>query len=184
MNIVFGWLDLLVILVLVFFGIRGYKRGLSGELLRVIGLIASFTLAYQFFGMVGEKLSAHSSIPEQLGFIIGYILVFALVFLFFVILRIIVQRMMTYSFVDALEKGGGVAAGLMKALFMLSIIYVLLGMLHIPPLTRYIVTKSFTGQYIIRISPYAYNAMFYIWKPAKGFEPENFFTRVKSDIQR
>lgn len=183
MNVTFGWLDLLVILVLTFFAVRGYKRGLSGELLRIVGLIASFMLAYQFFGVIGEKLTAHSSLPEQLGYIIGYILVFTIVFLFFVVVRIIVHRMMSYSFVDALEKGGGLTAGIIKALFILSIVYVLIGMLHIPALTRYIVTRSFTGQYIMRISPYAYNTMFYIWKPAKRFEPDNFFTRVSADIQ-
>lgn len=183
MNVTFGWLDVVVALILIIFGIRGYRRGLSGEVLQIVGLLASFILAYQFFQVIGTIIVEHSSIPVQIADISGYVIIFISINLLFFIIRKIVHKLMTFSFVAVLEKGGGIAAGVVRAICMISIIYVLIGMLHIPHLTGYIIERSFTGRYIITISPHIYNGLFSIWKPAKRFDSQDYFSTIQADLQ-
>ncbi len=183
MKIVFGWLDILVGLVLVLYAIRGYRRGLSGEILQVVGLLASFIMAFQFFGSAGDMILDNMRLMPELAYILGYGIIFSIVYGFFFILRIFVHRIMSLSFIAGLERGGGIMTGMLRGLCMLSIVFVLIGMLRFAALTDWIVNNSFTGRYIIRVAPYIYNTVFVVWKKARRFDKQQYFMQINADAK-
>ncbi len=183
MKIVFSWLDIVVFLVILLFGFRGYRRGLSGEILQVAGLFASFLLAYQYFDVVGMAFYKHTRMAPMFAHVLGYMVVFASTYLLFFIIRLIVHYLVNISFISFLEKGGGLFFGVTRGVFFLSVLFFLTGLLHMPELTDKIVRSSFSGKYIMYVTPHLYDACFSLWEKGKRFDQTRYFMSVYSDVE-
>lgn len=184
MSVVFSWLDIVVFLVISLFGFRGYRRGLSGEILQVVGLFVSFLLAYQYFDVVGMAFYEHTRMAPMFAYILGYTIIFSLTYLIFYIIRLIVHYLVNISFISVLEKGGGLFFGATRGILFLSVLFFLTGLLHMPELTDKIVRSSFTGKYIMNVTPHIYDACFSLWEKGKRFDQSRYFMRVYSDIDK
>lgn len=182
MKIAFGWIDVVVFLVLGFCAFRGYRRGLSGEILQVVGLLVSFILAFQFFDILAQLILHHMHISSKLANVLGYGIIFLCVYQFFFLLRLFVHKIMTVSFIAVIEKGGGLCAGILRGVCMLSIVFFLTGMFRIPQWTDHIVNNSCTGKYILYATPYIYNTVFMVWEGAKRFDKNKYFSQISSDV--
>lgn len=183
MKLVFSWVDIIVLLILFLFALRGYKRGLSGEILRTVGMLASFIFAYQFFSKAAGYLQKIMPLPNTIASMLSYVSIFFIVYVFFYFLRVFIKRLMSISFVSGLEKGGGFLAGTLKGLCFLSICFVLAGMFHREQVNDYILKKSLIPPYIMPITPYIYDSIFiplgekYSGK-VKGFDKQAFFMQL------
>lgn len=56
MTIAIAKVDLIALIVMVIFGIRGYKKGALGALIRLMGLVASFVLAWYVAPVITKGL--------------------------------------------------------------------------------------------------------------------------------
>ena len=190
MKIIFSWVDIVVFLFLILFSLRGYKRGLSGEIFRSVGFLLAFMLAYQFFGTGAVYLQKIMPVPDSIAALLAYVIIFFLVYLGCYFVRIIIQKLMNVSFIAGLDKGGGLFVGIIKGLCFLSVIFVLLGMLKIEFINDYMFKKSLTPPYVMPITPYIYDSVFiplgekYSGK-VKGFDKQAFFMQLdSSSIQK
>ncbi len=181
MQIPINWIDVFVGIVLLVFAIRGYRRGLSGEILQVVGLLASLILAYRFFGYVGEALHQSLAMPEGIAFVLGYVGVFVLIYTIFYVIRYIVHKMMSVSFIAVLEKGGGILAGMMRGICILSVLFVLVCMIRQPSVTRYIFNESLTGKYIMPLSLYMYDMLFPADETSQHFNQQQYMIQIYDD---
>lgn len=178
MPIAVNWIDVAVAVFLLVFAIRGYRRGLSGEILQIVGLLASLLMAYQFFGYVADVLIETISMPEGIAKIIGYLGVFTLFYSIFFVIRVIVHKMMSVSFIAVIEKGGGLMSGMIRGLCILSVIFVLIGMLHQPAVIQYIVKESLSGRYIMPLSLDLYDLLFSATEKAKQFDQKSYMMQI------
>ncbi|MDX9702232.1 MAG: CvpA family protein [Candidatus Auribacterota bacterium] len=181
MQIPLNWIDVMVGVILIIFAIRGYRRGLSGEILQVVGLLASLLLAYHFFGYVGDVLQKSISMPEGIASILGYVGVFVLLYTFFYVIRVIVHKIMSVSFIAVIEKGGGILAGTMRGVCALSVLFVLIGMLRQPAITQYIFKESLTGKYILPLSLYMYDMLFPASEKSAQFDQSKYMINLYND---
>ena len=179
-----SWIDVIIFLVMVYFSIRGYKRGLAGEILSIVTLFLSFLLAYHYFGVVATYLENSIGLVSVIANIFGYVFVFVGVFIACTIIGIIFKRIVQWSFISGLDKVGGILFGLVRGTCIISIILVLLGMLRMPALTSRIAEKSFLARYVLFVSPYIYESTFVFWKDRRNFDADKYMNFISEDVQR
>ena len=108
--------DLLAVIYLIFGMIRGFMRGLSGELARVISMVAVFVLGWQFYELAGQKvMEVATRLDEQTAQLVGFLLILVGAGIGTVLIRWILRNLMEFTFKEPLEKVGGVVAGLVRS---------------------------------------------------------------------
>jgi uncharacterized membrane protein required for colicin V production len=140
----------LAALALVIIGILGgARRGLSGELARVIAIAASVYAAWYLSGPATEWLSARQ--PEwtqqkSLGVAFTALILAALIVSW--LLRAALRSVMTFAFKGRLERIGGAVCGLLRGCIFAAVILLLLSLVPHEGL-RYAVTEdSWTGRLV------------------------------------
>lgn len=144
MNVVDGLV--LVLLVLGIFG--GVRRGLSGELLRIITIVIALVAGWYGADMAADWLADRSDLPREDLQIIGLIGVILSVYTLLGIVRHVFRLFLDFSFRGKLEIFGGAVLGLVRATVFC--IIVLLGASMIPsePVQE-AVAKSNTGRFVV-----------------------------------
>lgn len=184
MSVEFSWIDVLIVLITIFFAIRGYKRGLSGEILSIITLFLSFLLAYHYFSFVAARLERSIGLVPVIANIFGYIIVFVSVYIVCSAISFLIKKIMQWSFVAGLDKAGGVLFGVVRSICLVSVVLVLLGMLHMPSLSNRIAERSFLARYIMLVSPYIYETTFMLWRDSRNFDTHKFSNSIAEDSRR
>lgn len=150
-----GWFDLAVLIFMAVLIFLGYRRGLVTQIFGLAGLIVALVAAFSFFGQAGEFIAGFLPIGEELGGVLGFILIVVIVnglFAFAAARWRAATKSTALSLVDSI--GGAVFGGL-KALFALVVIIVILVSLPIPALRRK-VEEGFVTARILQAAPIFY----------------------------
>jgi len=107
-------IDLACAIFLLFGIIRGYLRGLSGELARVISMVVVLFLGWQFYAPLGAKLMEITRLDEHESQLAGFLSILVGAGIVMVFLRWILKNLMDFTFKGPLEKVGGMAAGFVR----------------------------------------------------------------------
>jgi len=178
---VMHWLDIAIVLVVSCYSFRGYRRGLSGEILQVTGLVISILIAYQFFEIIAVSMVKNMNIAPAFATIFSFLVIFFVSYIFFFLVRVFVHKIMSVTFIAGIEKAGGFIAGALRGICMLSIIFFLITMLRVPSLTDMIVNNSTMGRYIIFVAPTIYNSTFSVWDKIKSFDLNQYQMQINQD---
>jgi membrane protein required for colicin V production len=106
--------DLILVLVLALFGLRGFFRGLFREILSVAGLIAGFMLAVAFLQPVAAYAAGFWKMPPLILKGLIFVLIFFLVYFLFNLVGWLLHRSERLLFLKTVNRAGGVAMGLAK----------------------------------------------------------------------
>ena len=69
----FNFVDILILILIVFLAWQGYKTGLIGGLLNVLITITSFGLATAFYRPLGEFINRRFSFGENISLVAGFL---------------------------------------------------------------------------------------------------------------
>lgn len=116
--------DLIVVLILVYFTIRGFLHGFVGEVAGLVSLIGGFWAAN----------ACHADLAPHLQFIAdpswrviaAYILIFVAFIIAVAIIARILQKILSFAFVSWADKLAGGALGLSKGILLCSLVLVFL----------------------------------------------------------
>lgn len=119
-----GFVDLILIAILVFFAVRGFFSGFIRELFGLFGFVAGFAFASRYAYEVGQwiKERVFDLGSESLSTLLGFIFVFLLVWLVFLLLSDLIYRLTKTAFPKYLNGLLGVLFGALKAFLMLAIV--------------------------------------------------------------
>ena len=84
--------DLLALAVIAAYAVRGFIRGLTASLLRLLGLAGSSFAAWLFWGWAGRRLHALFGTPPVLAYALGAALVFLIAYVIFLGLVYLIRR--------------------------------------------------------------------------------------------
>jgi uncharacterized membrane protein required for colicin V production len=115
-----NWYDIVVIGAL-FYGIwSGICAGLTGEIIRVIGLVMMFVLAVEFHQPAGNWLSANSPLPDDICQLVAFVSIAVVVYLVTLWIRLATRKRMLELKTAALVEnvGGGFAGAIRMVLIM------------------------------------------------------------------
>ncbi len=116
-----NWLDIVIVIALVFSAISGFANGLIKSVLSFIGLIVGVVLAGRFYVALSEHLSFISS--ESAARIVAFIIIFLVVMIIATIVGVILTKVVSTMLLGWLNRLLGLAFGvLIGAVFIGSIL--------------------------------------------------------------
>lgn len=116
--------DVIIVLVLVFFSIRGFLNGFVGEVAGLLSLVGGFWAAHRFHPLLSEHLQFIAEPAWR--HIASYVLIFVGVVLLVGILALILQKVLSFSFVTWVDRLSGGLLGLAKGVLLCSVVLLLL----------------------------------------------------------
>ena len=103
-----NWYDFLVLAALVYGAWSGLRAGLTGEIIRVIGLVLMFVLAFQFYQPVGDWLRMQWTMTQEIAHLIAFVGIAVVVHLLATAARLAAHRyMQKLKFAALVENVGG-----------------------------------------------------------------------------
>jgi uncharacterized membrane protein required for colicin V production len=120
----FNLIDIVALLYIIYSVVRGWKRGLSGELARLISLAIIVIFGWQGYAPLGEKLGEVTRLSEPSSRFAGFFIAIFLATVTMVLLRLILRNIMEFTFKGPLERVGGMVAGGLRSGFLIAAIVI------------------------------------------------------------
>lgn len=135
----------------------GLKRGLSGELSRLISTAVVLTAGLRFYQTVGRLLADNTRLSEdpELALAVAFLLIVVCCALLFLILRLILRLIMTIKFNDKIDRSGGGVVGLLRGVLMALLCVYAIGLWPHEYLRNVVRKQSIIGQTVFRYAPLA-----------------------------
>lgn len=109
-----NWVDLIVIVILALFGLRGFFRGLFREVFSLAGLVCGFLLAVAYGAEVAVLASAYWNFSPLVLKGGAFIAIFFVVYFLFSLGGWLLHRSEKLLFLQTVNRTGGVAIGVGK----------------------------------------------------------------------
>jgi uncharacterized membrane protein required for colicin V production len=149
-----NWYDLLIVAALIYGVWNGVRTGLSGEIIRVIGLVLMVLLALSFYIPVGKWLQQRTQWAEEPANLAAFLGIAIGVYLISVIARVTAHRWMKkLSFTAAVENVGGGAAGLLRMAVIMAWVSVGLSLTRSEFWHHEVAHESKFGSYVVEQFP-------------------------------
>ncbi|MFH0732268.1 MAG: CvpA family protein [Candidatus Omnitrophota bacterium] len=155
----FNWTDILVILLVLKCCYTGVRAGLTQELFRLIGTLASILFGFHYFNKAAYFIVEYIKIPL---WIIQIIVLAAIVLLFRIAYKYAVAlllKILNVQFVLGLEKAGGAVVGSLRGLLLCGFILITLLLLPIKYISISINKDSVIAPYLVRYTAATYKAI-------------------------
>ncbi len=152
-----NWFDLIALIVLIRSSYIGFRRGLSMELFRFLGLIVSGFASFYYYERLGDILTLNTSIPQPISNAVCFIVILLLGIALFKVLGSFTRKVMQLSFTANFDSIGGAVCGLLKGAIIASFIVVLLQQIPSEYISESIELKSFSGRYFVKFSSNLYS---------------------------
>jgi len=135
----------------------GLKRGLSGELLRLISTVVVLTAGLRFYQTVGRLLIDNTRLSEdpELALAVAFLLIVVCFALLFLILRLILRLLMSIKFNDRIDRSGGGFAGLLRGALMAILCVYAIGLWPHEYLRDVVRKQSIVGRAVFQYAPWA-----------------------------
>jgi uncharacterized membrane protein required for colicin V production len=141
----------LVALILILLGlIRGFMKGLSGELAGLLGAAAAFAGAWYFYTPLGHFLADQTRLSEPAATATAFVLALTGAYLAMRILRIVLRSLMEFSFKGKLEKIGGLLAGGIRMTVVVTALTLLMTLWPHEYLHRLFAEESAIGRFVFQ----------------------------------
>ena len=119
--------DLILLLLLALFAVRGYFKGLFLEIFSLLGIFSGILIAVRYNVQASHLLHGYWEISPIILKAIGFILIFFVVYFVFNLLGWLLQRSSKYLFLGGFNRVGGVVFGTGKGAAFLALILFLVG---------------------------------------------------------
>lgn len=146
MNIV----DLVIILLLIFFAIEGWGRGFIAEVLYLVSFLISFFFSLLYYNFAAWLLQNNFQVPYSLAKVLGFIILWFLVeTILFGVVQYILSRFKVFNIWDFKLRFFSVIPALIRGLVLITIFLVLLESFPIQPRIKQNINSSFLAPQII-----------------------------------
>ncbi len=155
-----NWYDVVVVGAM-FYGVwSGIRAGLTGEIIRVIGLVLMIVVAVHFHQPMGDWLSANSALPDDTAQLIAFVSIAVVVYLISIWIRLATHKRMLELKTGALvENVGGGFAGAVRMVLIMAWVTVVLSLSTSSFLNDQVGVKSRFGSLVLDQLPAARAAM-------------------------
>jgi uncharacterized membrane protein required for colicin V production len=174
----FNVIDIVIFLYLLFGIVRGVKRGLSGEIARLAGIVVAVWAGWRFYEPLGERIFLTTRLGEQSSYALAFFLALILAFVLMVVLRILLRHVMEFTFKGKLERIGGAVAGLLRSTAVVLAVVIFMSLVPHDYLHALFVEESLVGRTLYVYLPTIYDDLAErypklpaLWDRERGEEP-------------
>jgi membrane protein required for colicin V production len=107
-----NYLDIIILVVIFAFLLKGLWRGFLRELCSIAGLVTGGFLAFRFHGPLGQILVESFSLPISIAKVAAFLVLFILTVVFFGVLGYVLSQFVKMLFLGGLNRVGGALFGL------------------------------------------------------------------------
>lgn len=120
----FHFLDIVIFILLILFGLKGIMQGFVRELMGLLGLVVAIFLASSFASLFGGWISANIyELPNAASHtLIGFLLLFSGIWLIFIFASKILEKVVKTAHLELLNRVLGFGFGALKIFVLLAII--------------------------------------------------------------
>ncbi len=128
----FDWLSIVLTALLVISLLSGLRRGFFRQIADIAGLVVGFIVASKIYAQAGQWISGYfAQLNEQVACVIGFVMVFAAVFLVIEIIGLILTKAFSLPGLNVINGLAGAVIGLALGAFFYGIALSLLLALNI-----------------------------------------------------
>lgn len=144
-----------IVLVLLLFGIfGGVRRGLSGELARIIAIAFSVYAAWRLAQPAADLLGEHTRLSVHDAYVTAWIAVLVLAYLLLLAVRLVLRSLMVFAFKGKLERIGGAVCGLLRTAVVVAVVILFLSVAPQPNIQKAVSQDSYVGRFVCeRVRP-------------------------------
>lgn len=179
----FNWVDF-IIMALIFHGVaRGLRKGLSGEIIAIIGFIAAAALSFHFYRIAALKLEEVLPVSYPVSGLLAFSAIAAAVVSLSIIIQKTVHNAVELSFMSFFERFGGALLGGLRRVIVIGLILFICGMVYIfSGLPKDLVQTgkdSILARSIYKLLPRIYDVCTMVYPKSKNFSGDIFLSDLK-----
>ncbi len=125
-------LDLLILLSLLAGIVHGFTTGLIRQVASIVGMALAFVLSVQLMGTVGQLASNSLGLSENIGPLVGFVLVFLAVQVAVFALAKMAEGLIGALKLSVVNRALGGALGALKAALAVSVVFLVLSYVDLP----------------------------------------------------
>ncbi len=172
-----NWLDIILIIIIAAFVIRGVIRGLFKEAFGVGGIILGIILAINQYENLGRAIQENFLfLSSKVANLIAFALIFVGIALIGGILGVVLHSLLKRSFTRGVEGGGGFLLGLAEGALVCSIILILINVSPLGTKFNRWTDKSTLTPYLMKVGPSVYDGLISV-TPGKA---KKFMEKLKN----
>jgi membrane protein required for colicin V production len=149
--------DIVLLILIGAFAVRGLIKGLVHELFGVAAIIAGYVVAYKYSLTVGSLFKSFDLSEKSLS-ALGFVIVFIVTYLIVMIVAVFISKIIKNVSLSEVNRGGGMVFGAFKAAVILSVI--LTSFVSFMPKDSGFVKTTKNGAvsgFLIKLSPVIYD---------------------------
>jgi membrane protein required for colicin V production len=165
-------IDITILVIVGFFGIKGLFRGLVIEIFTLIGLLVGYVIALREMGDLADFLERVFHIPELIANALGFLLIFIFITLLFRWIAGGLRRFLKWTFIGWLDRGSGLLFGLFKGTLITSLLLLLVSLIPLPNNLKEEENGSLLCQPVRSVAPAVFNFLKDAFPRTKDFYEE------------
>ncbi len=155
----FNIVDILVVILILFGLIRGYMKGLSGELAGLFSAAVAVVGGWYGYRPLGNYLAENTRLSDSAANAAAFTLALAGAYLLMRILRLVLRSLMEFSFKGKIEKIGGLLAGGIRMTVVAGALTLLMALLPHEDIHRLVAEESVFGSSVFNTLGPVYEKM-------------------------
>jgi membrane protein required for colicin V production len=144
-----NFFDIAIIIIISFCLVRGVFRGILGELASIVGVVAGFYGAYNYYKEFTPLLQKYITSEALINVIVFFVL-FIVIFAFVAVIAICLEKLLKVAFLGWIDKTFGAVFGAAKGILIAAVIYIILTTFL--PKNNTMISQSFLAPYLARVS--------------------------------
>ncbi|MFO7890848.1 MAG: CvpA family protein [bacterium] len=169
--------DLIILLILGFFCVKGLFRGMVLEVFTLIGLLAGYLVALRVKSDLTVFIQKWIQLPDIVINTVSFLLILMVIVILFRFIAGRIRQIFKWTFLGWVDKGGGLLIGLLKGGLIASLLVLLISLIPLSQKVNKEQEKSLLFSPVRSIAP----AVFNIIKTAFP-KTENFYHEVKQGL--
>lgn len=161
--------DLVILIVVGIFGVKGLFRGVVLELLTLVGLIAGYVVALREMNLISGFIIKMIPLPIVVANTLAFLICFVGIALLFRWLASLFKLAIKGTLLKGVDHVGGLCIGLMKGAIVISIAALLINLLPLPQSLNKPKETSYLYKPALTIAPFVYRLIGDVFPYTKDF---------------
>ncbi len=154
MNNAFHIVDIIAIVALFLGVVQGYFRGLSGELSRLICILAALYAGIRCHAPFTAWIMAHTRVDPQYAGLFGFLALMVGMAIALTLVRRVLKRVIKVIVDEEMDRFLGMAAGAVRMSFLITIAFLVMILIPSETTLRIFGQESRIGQQVIKLLPF------------------------------
>ncbi len=165
-------IDIIILILLGFFCIKGFFRGFIMEIFTLVGLLLAYVIALREMNSLASLIDSLFHLPPLIANVLSFTFIFLLVVLLCRLLAGALRKLTRWTFLGWIDRGGGIMFGLFKGALVASLLALLVSLVPISDELEREKSDSFLFRPVRSVAPAVFNFIKHTFPKTKDFYDE------------